>query len=406
MRALHGLLIVSIAFNCAAIVFLTRPMMTASDLEATEVGVSERPSSGASPQGSVVVSDSGDPEGLWDRLHSDDLQVMIDRMRAAGFPERELRVAVREVYDQREAVRRATLVRSREPWPYWRKVGNEEADREIKRELAQQMARERAVMNGLSRVEPGALEKLMDRISDPVGPVDHLPEEKREIFRRITRDYRELQGTLWALGGSSEPALDEKIRQLDVEYERELRAALTPKEYEEHHLKAGPTARALRGRLKYFLPTEEEYKVIHAAHESVRMSLLGAPKGEATERAREQALESLEARVEQGLGPDRFADYQQAMLPAAEKLNSLLMRFDRPLRTGREIEKTRQDILRRAEAVLADLSFPPAEKARRLEGLQAEARQRIRGALGGDRYLGDYEEMERWIGDLSLRAAP
>lgn len=366
--------------------------------------MSERPPSGASPQRSVVASDSGDPEGLWDRLHSDDLQVMIDRMRAAGIPEIELRLAVAAVYDQREAVRRAALVRSREPWPYWRRFGNEEAEREIKRELARQMAPERAAMNGLSKVEPGALEKLMRQISDPVGPVDHLPEEKREIFRRITQDYRELQGPLWVLGGSSVPSLDEKIRQLDVEYERDLRAALTPREYEEHHLKAGPTARVLRGRLKYFLPTEEEYKAIHAAHESVRMGLLGAPSGEATERAREQALASLAPRIEQALGPDRFADYQQAMLPSAEKLNSLLMRFNRPLRTGREIEQARQDILQRAEAIRADLSFPPAEKAKRLEDLQAEARQRISGALGGIRYLGDYEEMERWIRDL--RPAP
>jgi hypothetical protein len=404
MRVHHGLLIASIAFNCVAIVFMVRPMITASDVEPSVIGASKRPLDRFAPQGGMVAAEPGDSEGLWNRLYSDDLQVMIDRMRIAGIPESELRVAIGVVFAQKVSVRRAALVREREPWPYWRKVGNEEAERELDRELQRQMAPDQKIINAVSGIRSDDLGRLMDQAVDSVGPVDHLPAEKREIFRRITQDYKEIQRSLWAMGGSSVPAVDEKIRQLEVEYERDLRAALTPEEYEEHHLKAGPTARLLRERLEHFQPTEDEYKAIHAAHESVRMSLLGAPPGEATERARAQAIERLRPQIEEALGAERYVDYEQALSPTARMMNEFLAWLDLPLGAGRVVEETRRDILQRAESVRADSSLPPTERDARLAALKQEARARVSAALGGDRNLGAYEEMERWIRDL--RPAP
>ncbi len=342
---------------------------------------------------------AGKPIRLWDRLHEGDLAIMVVRMQAAGFPAREVRAVVEEVVVERESVRRAALERQREQAPYWRRSFTDIEDEETFLELERQMAADRAVLRSMSPLSRrGGLDQSELVKVDP--GVDLLSAEKREILSQITRDYAELNRAMRAKEQPPGSDLDVKSGLIELEYERDVRAALTPEEYEAYRLRNGTTSDRLRDDLILFQASEEEYKAIHAIYESIRLEFLGLPNDEHTWLAQEQALEARWSQIEATLGPDRMADFRQVLREDARKVNGLLVFLGLPLRVGGRIEEMRRDFVQRAESVRADSSLPPAERDARLAGLVQEARLRVSAALGGDRNLGAYEEMEGWIRDL------
>ncbi len=401
MRLLPGFLILSLAANGVLATLWIRkveptpePRIAPVTLrEAGEVGA-ERLASAGSP-----LEKSGTPMRLWDRLHEEDLGKVVDRLRSAGFPERELHAVVTEVVVERESVRRAALERQRGKPPYWRRSHNEVEDDETHAELERQMAADLAVLVSMSAASRSdGLDLGEFARTDPSA--EFLSAAKREILGRITNDYAELNRSVRRLQGAFGPDVYEKLRLIELEYERDVRAALTPEEYEAYRLREGATARQLRHRLEAFLPTEEEYKAIHAVHESIRLEFVGRPDDDVTRLAQNQALEARRPEIEATLGPERFADYRQALREEAREVNRLLVFLSLPLRVGGHIEEMRRELVQRAESVRADSSLPLAEREARLTGLVQEARSRVSVALGGDRNLGAYEEMERWIRDL------
>lgn len=391
----------SLAANVVLAVFWVRIVEPAPDQRIAPVTLREVGELGAARLASAEspLEKSGAPMRLWDRLHEEDLGKVVDRLRSAGFPERELHAVVTEVVTERQSVRRAAIKGQRVQRPYWRSSRDEVEDEEAHRELERQMAADRAVLwslpsgSGKAGLDLNALLRT--------GPsADFLPAAKREMLSRITNDYAELNRTVLRSQGRSGPDVYEKLRLIELEYERDVRAALSPEEYESFRLREGATARQLRHHLEAFLPTEHEYKAIHAVHESIRLEFVGRLDDDVTRLAQNQALEARWPQIEATLGPERFADYRQALRGEAREVNRLLVFLGLPLRVGGHIEEMRREFVQRAESVRADSSLPLAEREARLTGLVQEARSRVSAALGGHRNLGDYEEMERWIRDL------
>jgi hypothetical protein len=405
MRTLPRLLVLSLAANgVLAALWLREPeRIPAAQVISVVPTEAEKADSALLALASNPQAEPGNPIRLWDRLHEEDLRVVVDRMRSAGFPERELHAVVTEVVAERESVRRAALQRQREQPPYWRRSRIDIEDEETFRELERQMAADRAV---LWSMPPASRHDGLDLRgfvrTNPSAAI--LPAAKWEILSQIADDYAELNRTVLRSQGLSGPDVYEKLRLIELEYERDVRAALSPEEYEAFRLREGATANQLRHRLEAFLPTEEEYKAIHTVHESVRLEFVDMQDDETAWRAQERALEARSSQIEAVLGPERFADYRQALREEAREVNRLLVFLGLPLRVGGHIEEMRREFVQRAESVRADSSLPPTERDARLAALKQEARTRVSAALGGDRNLGAYEEMERWIRDL--RPAP
>lgn len=336
----------------------------------------------------------------WEEVFTGDLRLLIDRLRAEGFPEREVRALVASAVAGRSNLLRLALRGERELVPYWRAPVYSVLDRELERELQRQMEPDYQILREL----PGSEAALLD-VPLPVAPpsrrLDHLPEEKQKLLQRIDRDYDELRRQVMAVAGTPGPESQEKLRLLAEERRRDVQAVLTPEEYAEHQLRTGPTADFLRARLDLFQPTEQEFRALHALHESALAGAVELPANATGSRSPQQVMTALRPQIEALLGPERFADLKQTQIESARRVNNLLVRLDLPLRTGGRIEELRGDIVQRADAVRGDPSLAPAERTARLGALQTEARQRIATTLGGERNLAAYEDIKGWIRDLS-----
>ncbi len=352
---------------------------------------------GAAPAFPSVATES------WDEAFAGDLRTLVDRLRAAGFSEREVRTIAAAVVTEKTNRLRLALRGDREPVPYWRTPLLGVDERDLQRELQRQMEPDLKIVRELSAGESTA-QYAAQRLAFAASRLDHLPEEKQQLLQRIDRDYDELRRQVLTAAGTPGPDSQEKLRLLEVERRRDVQAALTPEEYAEHQLRTGPTANYLRARLDLFQPTEQEFRALHALYESALAGAVELPANATGSRSPQQVMTALRPQIEALLGPERFADLEQTQIESAQRVNNLLVRLDLPLRTGGHIEELRGDIVRRAEAVRGDPSLAPAERTARLGALQAEARQRIATTLGGERNLAAYEDIKGWIRDL--RPAP
>jgi hypothetical protein len=336
----------------------------------------------------------------WEDAFAGDLRALVERLRAAGFPEREVRSVAMAVVAEKTNRLRTTLRGEREPVPYWRAPPYGLDERDLQRELQQQMEPDLKVVRELSAGDE-TLQHVSQRMTVAAGRLDHLSEAKQQLLQRIDLDYNELRRQVLTAAGTPGPDSQEKLRLLEEERRRDVQAALTPEEYAEHQLRTGPTANYLRARLDLFQPTEQEFRALHALHEAALAGAVELPANVARNLSPQQVMTALRPQIEALLGPERFADLEQTQIASAQRVNNLLVRLELPLRTGGRIEELRGDIVRRADAVRGDPSLAPAERTARLGELQTEARQRIATTLGGERNLAAYEDIKGWIRDLS-----
>lgn len=341
----------------------------------------------------------GREEGLWARVYSEDLQSLVDGLRAAGFRHTQIERIVRTMVDERDRARRMTLVDEREALSYWRSPGSSPPSNEVVREYERQRESDMRVIRQLA-LNPEYLRDDASRREQISQRFGELSEEKIQHLLQIENDYGELLQQASLSKDAGPEARAERLRMLFSERERDIQGALTDEEYQQYELRSGATANYLRGQLDHFQPSEGEFKTPHALYESVRLQFPQVNPDEETMRAQRQAMEALESKVAAAFGPERYADFRQTLQEGSQKVNNLLVRLDLPLRTGGRIEEVRLDLSQRAEAVRADVALAPAERAARMAGLQQEARQRVAETLGGERNLAAYEEIKGWIRDL------
>lgn len=335
---------------------------------------------------------------LWSRIDTWDLQSVADGLRAVGLSNREVLSVLNTLLGERSLARRKALRGEREVVPYWRNPSSDATDVAIEVEFQRMMEADTQVYRRLvaelesDLADPSRREQLVRRFGN-------LSDEKLQQLFRIELDYDEIRRQILS-AGSSGPLEIEKLRAVEQERARDVQIALTPEEFEQYWLRNSPSANFLRGRLDSFQPTEQEFKTLHSLHDSIRPEFSTYDRSEVTVRAQQQALATLNAQIEAALGPDRYADYKQALLESSQKVNNLLVRLELPLRTGAQIEEIREDLSQRAEAVRIDPDLAPAEREKWLGQLQQEARQRVGATLGGERNLAAYEDIKGWIRDL------
>jgi hypothetical protein len=97
--------------------------------------------------------------------------------------------------------------------------------------------------------------------------------------------------------------------------------------------------------------------------------------------ARRNAEQQLEPQLKAQLGPERYADYQQATNPSYATLNQIVSRFDLPLSSAREAVAVQKDIMGRAQAVLTSDELSPAQQDAQLKALSREASTKLGAAL-------------------------
>lgn len=318
----------------------------------------------------------------WSALKADDLKSLVARLRAAGFPPNVIRAIVKAQLDERYSGLRKSVVAQLGPRPFWNAhYGNFDT-------------RTAMGLGAISRQESKEMKDLLgpdDNSNNPLGvsytqdTTVGLSREKYDRVQAILSDFTDMKGGLFAgANGVMLPEDLEKLDYLQKEQQAEITAELSPAELFEYQLRTSNVASQLRYNLSAFNPTEDEFRAIFKAQQDFD-SQYGANDGKLTQdqlHEREAHQPDLLAKIQDGIGADRIADYKQQTDQNYIQVSRLVDRLELPATTTQQVVAVQGDISKRADAIRRDPSLSAADRSSQLAALSDEATGAITAVMG------------------------
>jgi hypothetical protein len=403
------LLLASLAANgalLAAVAF--RPTPATSTTQATGAATAATPvTAGTAASARPTVDVNVPVAGLWSRLQTNNLDDLKHRLRAAGFPPREVRMILGWAIGEQTRIKQEAIRGRIEDTPYWKYPYATTPDQQAQ---MTELYRESDALYYKHIGGPEALADNPDVLLNAQRRFGNLPVEKLHQLTVLEHDAQQLQmeaqRTLFGSGKSPEEMKKGREAMIALEREKLAQVAkiLTPAELEQYELRS-PRASGLASSLAAFRPTEEEFKAIYALEKSSRdssaeMVISAPPRG--------ADREAYEAKVVAALGPERAVDYL-ALRDAGpgDRLPLLIARLELPLSTLGDINSVRSDINQRAQGIQADTSLTAAQRSAQLATLAREAEEKLNATLGSRRGYDAYLDIKGdWVRELKSKAGP
>jgi len=406
MKLAPVLLAVSLAANVALLVawkFTRVETPAAVPDSATNAAASVAESGdarGATAKSPVPASPSVRPPPTgktWARLGSEDIPSLIVRLRAAGCPPDVLRAIVA----QRFELRREELTLDGNDVPFWKRPPDTPPDPAVVEALAKLQREMRATMLelGPENEDTDLWRVLRNRrfgsLSDEkASQLEALESRRSEEISRLARAAP--NGVLQM----------EQVRGAEQQMLAEIAKVLTPEELAEYELRNGSSSSRLRSALVGFNATEAEYRALFQFYREQDAQFPLSPTSTPAERAaRATAQQQMDAQIKAVLGPDRFAQYQQASQPEYQQLNRLVTRLELPLSAAAQVAAVQREIQGRANAVRMNRELTPEARAEQLAVLSEDATKRITAAIGPRGLEGYRQYGGAWLQQLQPRPA-
>ncbi len=388
MKLAPALLALSLAVNLAGIALLgLRPALAPPAIraflgvvtpeEAAEQAAAERRASAAR------TATAAPPPSLWSQLHSDDLRLLVARLRAAGFSPVVIRAVVDRLVADRFDPRIKAVTRERDATPYWRQPPYLMSGSKPLEDL-NQIYRERARL----------LRELLGTDALAYGGYDisaaqrrqygDLSQAKIDLVARINDDYAEMTGQIRAgMQGVTLPEDREKLALLEREKRADLAAVLTPAELADYEMRASNVTSRLRTSLSIMNADEAEFRRIYAALQPFAEVLYPTvpTSGIPSEVRRDATLRANEA-LKAALGPERFADYQRASNSDYQQLYRLTQGETLAPGALNRVYDARTVAAAASTQVMNDRSLTPEQRTAALQAVAAQARTTVLSNLG------------------------
>jgi len=322
-----------------------------------------------------------DPE-TWRRLDAPEPADFIARLRAEGFPPALIRAMARVLVHEHFRARYQALAEAAAARPYWRGQGPFADDPKATAERRALAREAQAMLEQL--LGPDALQPTADQLADWQHRFGDLPPVKLAQLKKILADYNDLVADVHAV--AQEILLPEdraKLALLQKERDADATNLFTPDELAEYELHHSSTANRLVQQLSAFDPTEQEFRALFALNRAVDVEY-GNPGvlDPDQRRARAAALKALTPQIEAALGPDRFADYQQAIDPNYQQVFQLVTRLDLPTTAAAQVVAVQKDVEQRTTALRSDATLTPEQRQQQFATLNQEATARLTTSLG------------------------
>lgn len=337
---------------------------------------------------------------LWSRLKTDDLDEFAHRLRAAGFPAKEVRALLKRAIESRRSARHEALLGKQADLPYWRSPNRAREDRALSAQLIE-INREAEALGYKYVNGPDALADDEDLLESAKRRYGNLSLDKLQRLTAISHEFmdKEMQrmATVPAKSGVENAIAYEALQEAK---QAEIALLLTPAELEQYDLRQN--AGGLRMMMENFRPSEAEFKALFAIDAKYRGSIsdyADPSKGEAVMTSQEKRL----AEVQAVLGPDRFADFQVATASGNDMLGRLIARLDLPLSTVTQINSVRDDLTQRATALRADPQLSSPVREAQLAALADEAKAKLTAKLGARGYNAYRDMKGDWIRALGKK---
>ena len=332
------------------------------------------PAVGRAPEAAAVAPAVTEPRAVAD----DDSYVA--RLRAEGFPPS----IVRALAEARVYGRYADRLRRFRPAAddvYWRSQGflvptlsreDRTAQRAIYQELQEEIAR---LMGGEEATLAPAVQARRERAYGSLAPA------KVRQIEAIGKDYNELRSEILGRANGLVLRADrDELRLLEREQRRDLAALLTPEELVEYDLRGSPSAAAIRSRLRYFTPTEEEFRALTRLQVDLDLTF-GGIQLSAEEQARRAAEEKEQpAKIAAALGPERYADYLVTTDGMYRDTATFVQAQGLEVAAAKEVVALKRRLTAQADALR---TAPPEQRAAAMAALEREALTELGARLGG-----------------------
>lgn len=319
-------------------------------------------------------------------------------LRATGLPEAEILRIVRgtAMADWQDDVRRLHQEAGEEEFWAW----PDESDLQTRREKIElRRAREAALAELLGDDE--AVDLTTDFFFE--GSWSDLSPGQQRRVRMLEEDYALLLAEIRARGEDLQLAEDvEALRLLQEERSQDLAAILSPTELEEYELRHSEASRRLRDDLRFFEPTEEEFRDIFHLRQRLEAMSPGTRAGSVQPGQVEEDVPEI---LRELLGAQRFADYRRATHPGFQHLAGIARRLDLPMERALRIHNFRALIEEQYHSVLNNSELAPEDRREAIALLAEEARQMVRDGLGEKGYQAYTENGGSWLHDLEEQAA-
>ena len=360
-----GVLAVSLIANAALVSSLRRPSATVAVPPTTVEEAAPVESSAPPPPTPAPVVD---PE-LWSQLEAEEPQELIGKLRAAGFDETLVRAIVwsrlaRRAHIDEEAINDA---------PYWRRNA-------VRMQFYRQRSNERRAgqqPTDITEFEALFGEKPTNLFGPSAGDVFAARQGLSNATTAIVNELRRARdaqvgptsGGRYVNGKPDEATQLRLDRQAEANalFDAQLRAQLTPAEYDTYLRQASDTANFLRTRTGAMGLSQAEFdgiaNVLGPATVGFRPDL----------SAHEAALTAL-------LGEERYAEFTQAATGDTQT-NRIVERLGLPISTAVALQGIRDDITQRAQTLSRNRDLSREEKDAQNAALAAEATQRIAATL-------------------------
>ncbi|WP_221028731.1 hypothetical protein [Actomonas aquatica] len=308
----------------------------------------------------------------------------VARLRAAGVPADVIRLLIRPRVHARFISRWQALVERSAALPYWTPY----------RGLPDDLRREVSL---LGREEHAALVDLLG--DDAYAPeegrhyheakLDFLPPAQRSVMRQLHDDYGDLRASLLAQNGGIFTSTDrEVLNYLDREQDNEIRAVLSPADYEEYQRRFSPSASAVQRQLQHFDATAAEYASLLELYEDSPLaeSVPSSPlaMSDSGNRARSQAWKELLARFAATLPPDRAADLTDALDRNFLQYNRFVQEFGLGSDTTRGLLRLDRSFRSQELQVRSDPHLTVEQRNTALTALLTQADQQLAALLPPD----------------------
>jgi len=405
MKLTTLLLVGSLAVNAAVIsLYVTQKSATATD-SSTEKSVSHAPSAPAGTSSETrATAQTALLAQAWTQLQSSDLNTLVARLKAAGFPPAMIRAIVSAQVNEQFTTRRKELLSGQEEQPFWKSSRSVFTDPKTMAALRDLGKEQTALMKSL--LGPDGVPGNEEMSAWQRRQFGNLPAEKLTQLQSINSDYAELQQEIYAkANGVMLPEDREKLAFLEKEKLADITKTLIPQELGDFQLRTSATANQLRNQLTAFNATEAEFRALYKVAAGVDEKF-GSNIGFRNPADYQTRQAALLAAAQTALSPERFAEYKQATDPQYQQINRLVARLELPAATSQQVVTLQQDIQTRARAIQTNRDLPAADRTAQLAALQAEANAKLTTTLT-PRGLAAYKENGGyWLESLKPRPLP
>lgn len=386
---------------------LVRPGSAAAPATPTATSVTRTPSGSGSSAGTMPAKLTG---AKWADLKSDDPATLVANLRAAGFSAAEIRAILAMQLQQKVSDRRRELAGPAKDTPYWR--GTLGSTQSALYSNPQGLAELRKMNQENARLLDSLLGPSPNDFPDPYERLQYadLPADKVGQLKLITADYGDITSSIQNnAAGAYFPEDRAMLKLLNDERDKDIRALLTPEEYDNYQLRSSNTAQTMRDSLQLFQPTEEEFRRIfalqYAFNQQYNTSLGGLDADLIRQRSLAQA--ELTAEIKATLSPARLAEYEKATDSIYRQAVALVTRLDLPKDNATQLWSLQKDTQQRMTALRTDRNLSVEARNQTLSVLQQEVTSRATAVLGGVRGYDAYRQNGgQWIQNIVPPALP